>query len=380
MAYNVNKSNGDLLVVVEDGTADVTSTSLSLIGKNYPGYGEFLNENFVHLMENFAGTTQPSPALEGQIWYDTSSRTLKVYNGSLFVNAGGGLQLDTTSTTVHYVSFVANETGTEPYKIARNKSLSIQPSTGFVGLNKNSAATARLEINNGVLARGLQSSTHTGAGEVGLHMHSDDGKSNRVLLDSYGSTNSSYVDFRRSRGTSSTPTAIQVNDALGGLGGFGYNGSAYVAGGSAVFLANQTWTGLVNGARFEVRLTENNANTAPSPKFIVYGNGDIEAVGDVIGFSLSDQTLKTDVERIQDALNKVIQLDGVTYKWIESSKKDTSLREVGVLAQQVKAVLPEVVSTRQDGYFGIRYEKLVPLLIEAIKELKLEVDSLKKPA
>lgn len=380
MAYNVNKSNGDLLVVVEDGTADVTSTSLSLIGKNYPGYGEFLNENFVHLMENFASTTQPSPALEGQIWYDTSSRTLKVYNGSLFVNAGGGLQLDTTSTTVHFVSFVANETGTEPYKIARNKSLSVQPSTGFVGINKNSAPTARLEINNGVLARAVQSSTHTGAGEVGIHMHSDDGKNNKILLDSYGSTNSSYVDFRRSRGTSISPQVLQSNDAIGGLGAYGYNGSTYVSGGAAVFLANQNWTSLVNGTRFEVKLTENGTNGAPSTKFIVYGNGDIEAVGDVIGFSLSDQTLKTDVERIQDALGKVAQLDGVTYNWIKDSKKDTTTRDVGVLAQQVKAVLPEVVSTRQDGYFGIRYEKLVPLLIEAIKELKLEVETLKKPA
>ena len=60
--------------------------------------------------------------------------------------------------------------------------------------------------------------------------------------------------------------------------------------------------------------------------------------------------------------------------------KNMSVREAGVLAQQVNAVLPEAVSVRADGYMAVQYEKMVPLLIEAIKELKAEIDQLKKTA
>lgn len=378
MAYNVNKSNGDLLVVVEDGTADVTSTSITLLGKNYPGYGEFLNENLVRLMENFASSSAPNAPIEGQIWYDTASRTIKVWNGSLFTNAGAGLQLDTSSTAAHYVTFIANETGTEPYKIARNKSLTVQPSTGFVGINKNSAAGVRLEINNGTLVRTLQSSTHTGAGQVGLHMHGDDNKNNKILLDSYGAV-ASYIDFRKSRNTSAAPQAIGTNDTMGGFGAYGYNGTAYVEGGNLVFQAAENWTSSASGTRLMVRLAAP-LGTSLTTKFTVYGNGDIEATGDVIGFSLSDERLKTKIERIEHALDKIEQLDGVYFNWNERALeigKPSDQKEMGLLAGQVNQVAPEAVRPREDGYLGINYEKLFGLIVEGIKELRCEINSIK---
>lgn len=83
MAYIVNKTNGVAIATVQDGTVD-HSTDLTFIGKNYAGYGEVQNENFLHLLENFANTTEPPRPVEGQIWYDKTSRVLKFHDGFRF--------------------------------------------------------------------------------------------------------------------------------------------------------------------------------------------------------------------------------------------------------------------------------------------------------
>ena len=81
MAYVINKFNGVQLVVLDDGTID-TTTSLGLVGRNYVGYGETQNENFVFLLENFANTAPPSRPLPGQIWFNTTDDTAYAYDGS----------------------------------------------------------------------------------------------------------------------------------------------------------------------------------------------------------------------------------------------------------------------------------------------------------
>ena len=88
MAYQVDKFNGTFLVSVEDGTID-TTTDLRFVGKNYAGYGEVQNENFLHLLENFANTTAPPKVVMGQVWYDSATKRLKFYDGFRFKMAGG---------------------------------------------------------------------------------------------------------------------------------------------------------------------------------------------------------------------------------------------------------------------------------------------------
>ena len=83
MAYTINKTSGAVLSTVSDGTVD-TTTDLTLIGKNYAGYGEFLNENLIKLLENFANATAPSAPVAGQMWWDTAGSLLKVYTGTSF--------------------------------------------------------------------------------------------------------------------------------------------------------------------------------------------------------------------------------------------------------------------------------------------------------
>lgn len=82
MAYEVNKSDGKVLLNLIDGEVDNTSTSLNLLGKNYLGYGELIAENFVHMLENFASTTSPGDeALTGQLWFNTGENRLAVRDG-----------------------------------------------------------------------------------------------------------------------------------------------------------------------------------------------------------------------------------------------------------------------------------------------------------
>lgn len=84
MAYQINKTDGTIVATVADGQIDQLSTDLTLIGKNYSGFGEALNENLIKLLENFASTTRPTHPIRGQIWFDVSELKLKVYSGTGF--------------------------------------------------------------------------------------------------------------------------------------------------------------------------------------------------------------------------------------------------------------------------------------------------------
>ena len=101
----------------------------------------------------------------------------------------------------------------------------------------------------------------------------------------------------------------------------------------------------------------------------------IRLAGDIIAYYSSDERLKDNVSRIEDPLAKVISISGNTFEWKEESGHEGS--DIGVIAQEIEALgLPGLVSTRDNGYKAVRYEKLVPLLIEAIKELSDKVSDL----
>ena len=80
MAYTVTTTAGATIATVADGTVNTTATSITLIGKNYAGYGIFLNENYIQHLENFSNSTPPNAPLTGQLWYDNVNDILKVYN------------------------------------------------------------------------------------------------------------------------------------------------------------------------------------------------------------------------------------------------------------------------------------------------------------
>ena len=93
MAYTILKSNGTTLTSIADGTINTTACSVSLPGRNYAGYGNVLDTNFVHIMENFANTSPPPNPIQGQLWYNTNNNTLNICPTDYISNANAWLTL-----------------------------------------------------------------------------------------------------------------------------------------------------------------------------------------------------------------------------------------------------------------------------------------------
>jgi hypothetical protein len=99
MTYSIFLTNGTALTSITDGSVDNT-TDLTLIGKNVSGYGNYINENFLHLLENFSNSSAPNNPIQGQLWFDTSVNRLKVYNGTQFVVSGGSIVSSTLPSSI----------------------------------------------------------------------------------------------------------------------------------------------------------------------------------------------------------------------------------------------------------------------------------------
>ena len=98
MAYTINKTDGTVVTTITDGTVDNT-TSVQLFGKSFSGFGEGLNENLVKLLENAASTSAPTAPLRGELWFDTNTSQLKVYDGSVFKPTGAAKSQSTEPTS-----------------------------------------------------------------------------------------------------------------------------------------------------------------------------------------------------------------------------------------------------------------------------------------
>jgi len=111
------------------------------------------------------------------------------------------------------------------------------------------------------------------------------------------------------------------------------------------------------------------------------GRGDFS--NDVVAYSTSDKRLKENIKPLDSALDKVLKINGVSFDWKELTEEEKKTihgnegHDVGVIAQEIEEVLPEVVTTRDSGYKAVKYEKIVPLLIEAIKEQQKQIEELK---
>jgi hypothetical protein len=150
MSYFVNKTDGTAIVVL-DGTKDTTSTSLTLFGRLVQNYGDQTNENFVHLLENFALASSPANPIKGQLWYDTNVNNIKAYNGSTWITVGteivGNVDL-TGNLTIGPNNFQIKD-------LVGNVSINNQVNDGNISLfaNVNGTSTNVLNINgsNGLI-------------------------------------------------------------------------------------------------------------------------------------------------------------------------------------------------------------------------------------
>lgn len=131
MAYLITKSDGTTLTTVSDGQIDTLTTDLTLIGKNYSGFGESLNENFVKLLENFASTSRPSRPIRGQIWFDVTELKLKVYNGTAFQPVSSATISATQPTTLTPGDLWFDDTNKQLYFYDGENTLLLGPSYGL---------------------------------------------------------------------------------------------------------------------------------------------------------------------------------------------------------------------------------------------------------
>jgi len=127
MAYIINKSDGTVLTSLEDGTLNV-STSVGLIGRNYTGYGEIQNENFVFLLENFSNANPPARPIRGQTWYDSVNSKINVFDGTSWIPVGSAADSSSAPPGING-SFWFKNTTNQLYVFSANKWNLIGPET-----------------------------------------------------------------------------------------------------------------------------------------------------------------------------------------------------------------------------------------------------------
>ncbi|HET8688579.1 MAG TPA: tail fiber domain-containing protein [Methanosarcina sp.] len=309
-----------------------------------------------------------STAVTGAI---TSSSTVSVTVGS----SGTLLSLTNTNTSVNQYSQLSLSAGAATSYIfqaspgstnwAGTNSLNIVPagtlristpsSTGLVDIQGNLSISQNVTT-TGITASGYIRRSLPGVGYL---------EGNYGSAESPGSSGPIYTI-----GGAYQPTAT----TLGNMYGIGYAYSPVYA--SAIPGYVTAW-GMYVASNGVARIFFNSDSGS------IGCTGSIAAGGDITAFATSDKRLKTNILPITNALSKVGKLNGFTYTWNDTAveldaSKNTEVREAGLYAQEVEDVLAEVVTTRDNGYKAVRYEKIVPLLVEAIKDLKAEKDTLQE--
>jgi len=246
------------------------------------------------------------------------------------------------------------------------QSLSI--SSGTLAWSLTSGANATVTLNQNVTTFNLSNFT---TGDTGILVVKQDGTGGRTMV---LPSNSQVVG-----GGTYTPTsAANSIDILGVY----YDGTYYY------------WTiGLASTTGNLLTITNNSDNrvlTATGSSTSINGetgltydgstlsvSGAITATGDITAYSSSDRRLKDNINPIPDALNKVMSISGVEFDWNDKADSVNTGHDFGVIAQEILEILPEAVKQRDTGYLAVRYDRIIPLLVEAVKELNKELKELK---
>ena len=299
MAYTINLTNGSIFATIADGTIN-TASSMTLIGKNYAGYGQFLDDNFIHLLENSSNSTPPGAPLTGQLWWDSANSLLKVYNGSAFKTI--------SSTTAQGTAPTGNVTGDLWYNTSTAQLnvwtgaawLVVGPAysttTGTTGaiadtvtdVSSTTHVVIKLYVNNDVVGIISKDATFTPQGSLattfpsigpGMTLASQIsgvypfywGISKLAQgLAGAGNVSLPYTSFMRADATANTTGTLSVVNNTGLFVGTNSDFNAYVSG-TSVYLANQT----VNGNmyfRVNVGGVPTNALTINGSTGVVSGN------------------------------------------------------------------------------------------------------------
>ena len=263
MSYTINLTDGTIFAVVADGTINSDSSQI-LVGKNYAGYGEFLNENFIRSLENAANTTAPGAPLTGQLWYDKTNNVMKVYNGTTFKvisaatastsqptsNVAGDLWFDTTNDQLKVYNGSSFITIGPAFTSGEGTSGAIV--TTITDNVASDHVVVQMYVNNVIVSIFSKDATFTPASAIsgfatigpGLNMSTtvsnavfNGTATNADTLDTLNSTS-----FMRSDAATSNNTSISVLADTGLYVGADSDGRLFVSG-TDVYVSNQTQDG-----------------------------------------------------------------------------------------------------------------------------------------
>lgn len=119
------------------------------------------------------------------------------------------------------------------------------------------------------------------------------------------------------------------------------------------------------------------SSTNNSNRFYVGCANGLHCDGDIVSFSTSDERLKDNITPISGCLNKILSLDAIEFDWNDKQQTYEG-HDIGLIAQQVKEVAPEIVETRKSGYLSVKYEKIIPLLVGATQEQDAQINKLEQ--
>lgn len=358
------------------------------------------NESVTSLLQNFASAGEPDPldiSLEGStglrtgmFWYKSGTDTTDgqgrflVYDGTSFTRNGIGTYQMTSGTEANTAAtagvieygdlillgtdelFMVNSAGSAIKKIGGDAStLSGLVSTQFLRSDESDSMTGSLTVSGDLTVDTNTLYVNSTTNRVGigttspsyeLDVHGTTDPSIRVYASGTASTDDSFLRLQIA-GTSAKTSVL-----------FGDSGSASV--GQVLYDHSTDALSLWTSGTQKVTTTSAGdvgiGTTSPSEKLHVVGN--VLVTGDVD--SQSDEALKENIATLEDSLDSVKKLRGVSYSWKESGKQS-----IGLIAQEVEQVLPKLVS-EQDGLKSVKYGNIVAVLVEAIKELSAKVEEL----
>mgnify|MGYP003342059983 CR=1 FL=1 len=324
MAYTIYKSNGAAITISDNTFND--DLDLRLVGKNRTGYGAAVNQNFVRLLENFSNGTAPNNPTAGQLWWDSSNNTLKVWNGAW--KTVSGMQVSNS-----------------------------QPSLPAVGNFWYDTLNEELKFWNGTLWQTVAGDEITAINITAT--------ANVTALDVYVG---SHVTV------GANLMAGNINNVSGILSVTG-NANVGNIGATNANITSMTATGAVNMAT-----TSGNVGIGTaSPTYTLDVTGNIRATSTVYAANfdnVSDVSLKSNIEPLANSLDILTKLTPVSFDWIKTGEK-----QFGLIAQEVEKVLPEIVKYQaSDGVKSVSYIQLIAFLIAAVQDLKKQIDDINNRA
>ena len=361
------------LTIINLTTVNQTASVLFSSGSNK--FGDFGNDT-----HEFTGSVQVSGSLTtigtstATSFNGTINATNGVISGSSQILGGSGLvsgssQVTLQSTTgfTAYDTALATITGSLISSASAAKTTNDSQDVSITNLN---SATASLLIETANL--------ETFSGSALTRLTNLETTSASLLIET-----ANLESF-----TSSINTTIKSKlDADGVI-----SGSSQITAGSTTNFATDVKTRLnaetvVSGSSQVTLSSTTGGGTSAAVQFGSLGigmaasvtTGRIDATNDIVAFSSSDIRFKENIKPIENAIDKIRKISGNTYDWKEENKVEHGYEgnDVGVIAQEIEAVLPQLVQTRESGFKAVKYDKLVALLIEGIKEQQLQIEQLR---